>query len=142
MYENYMRDLALVYFGVKPMVVIESRKSWCAYTEAIVWARKHGLFTRYLALKDSKGKAWQALAIAQDEHRPSMLVQALDERHRYDRKQFQMIIGNALGYKLDDCVDFTLSRLSRTCGCEMCGGPTPESRLDDQARLARTVCHV
>ena len=142
MYENYMRDLALVYFKAKPIVVIESRKSHCAYTEAIVWARKHGLFTRYLMLADSKGQKHLALAIAQNEDRTNQLETLLDERDCYTRRQFQIIMGNLMGYKLDDCIEYVDSRLARTCGCEMCGGPTPETKLDDEARLARTVRYV
>ena len=142
MYENYMRDLALVYFKAKPIVVIEARKSHCAYTEAIPWARKHGLFTRYLMLADSKGEKYPALAIAQNEDRPNQLETLLDERHCYTRRQFQIIMGNLMGYKLEDCIVYVNSRLSRTCGCELCGGATPETRLDDEAHLARTVRHV
>lgn len=138
-YQDYMRDLQRVIAGEKPLVIIERRKSAKAYLAAMPAAIKHGLVTQQTRLADSTGNRQPAIMVARESRAILAVLKLLRSRDDHSRADFQIAMGLALGYDRESCEEYTRSRLSRTCGCELCGGQTRESVLDDQARKARTL---
>lgn len=140
-YDDYMSDLSLVQMNEKPVVIIERRKSAKAYLLALQVARA-GFFYNELMLTDSSGKPDHALVIGYNAQPVALVCKLIANRPQYTRSDFQIALGTLLGYTHDDCVEFVRSSLSLTCGCQLCGGPTQESKADDERtarRLARFV---
>jgi hypothetical protein len=141
-YDDYIRDLHAVIAGDKPAVIVEFRKSPKAYMQVMPIAKREGLTTHQQALADSKGVKHAAIMAARDSRVLTRIVKLLSRRNTMTRDRFQITLGTLLGYSLDDCQDYVVSRLSKTCGCQLCGGPTRESRLDDEIKARRTVMYV
>lgn len=140
--QDYLRDFRLVALGEKPVVIIERRKSPEAYLKvltALCRDRYQHLNSVHRPLADSSGKRDIALIVGRSETEVYHVLDLLRHRDKYTREGFQILMGEALGYSMKDCMEFVSSPLSRTCGCECCGGPTPESKLDDEARVRRNM---
>lgn len=138
-YDDYMRDFHAVANGNKPAVIVERRKSREAYLRVMTAARADMLPSAYLTLADSTGQKHPAFIVGKTADNVRAIANLLRNRDHIRRDAFQITMGSLLGYPIKDCIEYTKSRLSKTCGCELCGGPTPESRLDDLCRLRRTT---
>ena len=137
-YEAYKRDLLDTLSGRKPLCVIEQRKSRAAFAEAWKYALRGlpGITFQSLQLADGYGVRQPALVIGSSQQ----ILKFLKRMRAYERDieklraNFQFDMGILLGYDAADCYQYTQSELSRTCGCELCGGPTPESVRDNEDR--------
>ena len=136
MYEDYRQDILDAIGGRKPVAVIEQRKCEEAFKWAWQLARKGvpDITFSTLHLADGHGVKHPALMIGNS----IAILKLLKRMRRYQRElaelraSYQVDVGVLLGYEEQDCHDYTRSELSRTCGCEMCGGPTPESVQDNE----------
>lgn len=140
---NYERDIAQVIAGDKPAVIVEKRKcasamgfAYCL-AEASFAADEKSFSILRRPLKDGHGKSGDAFVFGKDVNVRGIKA-LLEQRDEFSRATFQTAMGVILGYTLEDCRAYTESTLSLTCGCELCGGPTEQSRLDNEAQLRRT----
>lgn len=138
-YNEYHRDFELVLGNEKPAIIVERRKSPAAYHEIIRDAAGWPHLTVvHRPLRASDGLAHPAVIIGKRRFVTNIL-ELLSKRDNLDRKTFQIAMGVQLGYAFEDCVEYSESKLGKSCGCECCGGPTRESRLDDEAQTRRTM---
>lgn len=132
--DDYMRDLERVLWGEKPAVIIERRKSAGAYSKAMaVLASRSHVPALHVMLADSSGLKQRALIIGE---RCGHVWALLGQREIYTREEFQTVMGRLLGYSYEDCAEYVKSETARTCGCELCGGPTLRH---NEAQIRRTM---
>ena len=138
MYEDYRQDILDAVGKRKPVAVIEKRKCDEAFTWAWQLARQGvpGVTFQPVSLADGRGHKHPALMIGDS----AAILKLLKRIRRHQRELeslragYQIDVGVMLGYDAVDCYDYVRSELSRTCGCEMCGGPTPESVRDNEEK--------
>ena len=138
-HDAYLRDYRAVILGRKPAVIVERRKSRKAWLKVLSGAMERGLPHTTMMLADSTGRQDQAVIVGKTARGVAQVRDLIEDRACYTRAEFQRAMGRLLGYSPEDIESFLQSRLSLECGCELCGGPTPESRLDNDARKARTL---
>ncbi len=147
--QNYIEAVHEVCEGRKPACIVELRKTDETHFRALLMiARAHAgwvspgetLEVYCTPLKDSRGVAHEAFMFG-DGYALTGIINAMTDYAdgRLSRGEYQYRVGRELGYSEAQCDEFLASPLSRTCGCEMCGGPTPESRADDEAHVRRTM---
>lgn len=138
-YDDYMRDYRDVVEGRKPAVVIEARKSRKAFLRAAQHAADRGVPHSHVKLADSKGQQHRAIIAGREVSNVQGISRLLKTRDLYTREAFQTAMGRLLGYSDEDIQSYLRSPISKRCGCELCGGTTTASSLDDEARVRRTM---
>lgn len=137
-HDTYLRDYRKVLTGRKPAVIVERRKSRKAWLKVATSARERAMPLVDIKTADSTGEKDHAVIVARSPRHVLDIQRVINAREQYSRDEYQQALGRLLGYSDDEIAEFQASRLSLECGCELCGGPTPESRLDTEARKRRT----
>ena len=109
----------------KPLAIISAGKSLFAFQLCEDIARTQGKATASHQYRCEDGQKHAMLFVGQRSWYIQDAVNLISSHQRgsISRPELQWKIGGLLGYEQADRLEFIASAISRTCPCDICGGP-------------------